>query len=195
MESLTTIFSEYISYLSSDWPDLLLFIFIIAVWLASACFSASIAETRMRSLPLHFFGGLLLPIIYPVFILLKLPVYDSTKRSLQDRKEFEIISGAPPPVETAPPAMDDAPPALVDSDMLNKPKVIFDQVYFKQIAVDMTGNYRGPFLLTVNNEKLKAEKIIDSLLEVVLVEFLSADGKVQNMRIPYKNIESCTELS
>ena len=74
-----------------------------------------------------------------------------------DEKEKAFVQGeGPPPVEIAPPTMDeDAPPSMVDSETLSKPTIIYDQNYFKQLSVDMAGNYRGPFLLTINNEKLK----------------------------------------
>ena len=194
MDSLQSFITQYTEFLSTNWLEVVIIFAILIIFLGSGCISGSIAEERMRNIAGHFILGFIVPIIYPILIYMKLSVH--SKEEARGRKvlDFEQVEGAPP-VETPPPAMvENAPPALLDSRMLDKPVVVFDQAYFKKVAVDMSGNYRGPFLLTVNGEKLKTERIIDSLPEVVLIEFLSADGKMQNMRIPYKNIEGCQEL-
>ena len=194
MDQLQTTFNDYLEFLQSDWGIVTVCCGILVVFLWSGSLSASIAESRLRNPWTHFIIGIMIPVIYPLLILFKLPSYSAKSVKSKVKKEFEQGEG-PPPVEIAPPTLDqDAPPAIVDSEMLSKPSVIYDQNYFKQIAVDISGNYKGPFLLTIKDEKLKAERIIDSLPSVVMIEFISADGKLQNMRIPYKSIGACVEL-
>ena len=193
MESVFTTWSRYIEFLQNNWSDLSIYIGIVTVCLWSGSYSASIGETRLRRPWVHFLIGLFLPVIYPIIALFKLPTYTGFSH-LEKRKDDYTKGEGPPPVEIAPAILDNAPPALVSPDMLEKSHVAFDQNYFKKIAIDTAGNYRGPFLLTISDEKLKAERIIDPLPHVLLVEFISADGKLQNIRIPYKNIQACVEL-
>ena len=193
MDLILSTWNEYIEFLRVSWSNLIIFSGIMIVVLWSASYSASVAEIKLRRPSVHFFIGLLVPVIYPFVALWKLPVYSGSNRRNQKRQAYEKGEG-PPPVEVAPPLLENAPPALVNADMLEKSNVEYDQSYFKKIAIDVAGNYRGPFFLTISGEKLKVERIIDPLPNVLLVEFISADGKLQNMRIPYKNIESCTEM-
>ena len=193
MDLMLTTWNDYLEFLRGNWSDLAIYIGIMVVCLWSACYSASVAEVKLRRPFNHFFIGLFVPIIYPLLALWKLPAYSASKGGSQKKQDYEKGDG-PPPVEIAPPALENAPPALVNAEMLEKTNVAFDLNYFKKIAVDLSGNYRGPFLLTINSEKLKVERIIDPLPNVLLIEFISADGKLQNMRIPYKNIEACVEL-
>ena len=193
MEEILALSRDYFSFLQMNWRILAIYCGLLTLSLGSGSIAASIAEIRQRSIWLHFFLGLLIPIVYPVFIHLKMSTY-SGKSAGRKREEKREQGEGPPPVEIAPTAMEEAPPAIIDSEMLSKPTVIYDQSYFKQIAVDISGNYRGPFQLTIGEEKLKVERIIDSLPTVVMIEFISGDGKLQNMRIPYKSIGACVEL-
>ena len=193
MNLILSTWSEYLEFLQGSWSNLIIFSGILVVFLWSASYSASIAETKLRRPLVHFFIGLLIPIIYPLFALWKLPAHTASNRRDQKKQEYEKGDG-PPPVEVAPPLLENAPPALVNAEMLEKSSIEYDQSYFKKVAIDVSGNYRGPFFLTISGEKLKVERIIDPLPNVLLVEFVSADGKLQNMRIPYKNIEACAEM-
>ena len=193
MESLLPSFSNYLEFVRSNWVDLAIYTGIMCVCLWSASYSASIGEIRLRRPWIHFLFGLFIPVIYPAIALFKLPTFKAVSRTGEKEQEYETGEG-PPPVEIAAPIFESAAPTVVNPEMLEKTHVAFDQNYFKKIAIDVAGNYRGPFLLTINDEKLKAERIIDPLPNVLLVEFISADGKLQNIRIPYKNIEACVEL-
>ena len=193
MESILPAFGSYLEFVRSNWSDLAIYVGIMLVCLWSASYSASIGESRLRRAWIHFCIGLFLPVVYPVIALFKLPKYKTSARSESKVQQYEAGEG-PPPVEIAAPVFESTAPTMVNPEMLQKTDVAFDQNYFKKIAIDVAGNYRGPFLLTINDEKLKAERIIDQLPEVLLVEFVSADGKLQNIRIPYKNIEACVGL-
>ena len=194
--------SEYITFLKdylafAQGNPLLLAIPTVGmvIWFFSGCYSASIAEARIRNPWIHFVLGIALPVVYPLVILFKLSVYvppegEGEGKETEKSRQME----GPPPVETAPPAMAEAGAAIVDTQMVDSPDLAFDKSYFKQVAIDVSGNHRGPFIFKIQGNELKVEKILDSLDDAVILEFVSADGKTQSIRAPYKNIESCKEV-
>lgn len=66
---------------------LLLLAGVITLWLGCACWSSSIAEARGYGAKLHFFIGLLLPIIYPPITLIGLNVKNSGKSTKKTKKK------------------------------------------------------------------------------------------------------------
>ncbi len=185
---------DYFEFLKNNYVPLVIYATVLFAWLLSACFSASIAENRMRNPWVHFVVGLIIPILYPLIILFGLPTYSkSTDKIEVDVEDAKHIEG-PPPVEAAPPVLETAAPGMVDTAMIDSPEIGYDQRYFKQIAFDMAGNHRGPFEFTIKGEKLKVERILEAFKEVVLIEFASSDGKMQSIRIPYRNIDACIEV-
>jgi len=198
VEAYLPLLKEYAVFAKGHWTELLVYSSILIVFLWSACFSASIAEFRLRSPWFHFVVGLFIPVIYPIIILFKLPVYTApATKVVEEEVETKAPVEGPPPVDAAPPAAIDAnaPPAgLIDTESLEAPGGSYDQRFFKQIATDVSGNSRGPFMFVVKGNELKVEKIVDPMEEAVIIEFVSSDGVLQKLRIPYQNVESCKDI-
>ncbi len=196
MESYVSLLRDYIMFLKGSSGEVAIYVIMIIIILWSGCFSASVAEFRLRSPLFHFFIGVLIPVIYPIFILFKMTVYSAPVAKLEVEEEVIHHIEGPPPVEAAPPASIEttAPVAgLINTESLDSPNRTYDQGYFKQIAIDASGNHRGPFIFIVKGNEFKVEKIIDPMGDAVLIEFVSSDGKLQKLRIPYQNIDSVKE--
>ena len=168
----------------------------VTVWLWSGCFASSVAETRMHGPLRHFIAGLAIPIIYPLIILVALP-YRTVKETVAapTREErIERVDG-PPPAEMLPVSSigDDNSVGLIDPDMLEATGS-FGESYFKQRAVDSTGRALGLYVITVGGEELRAERIVEVLLNAVVIEIASTGGKGQTLRIPYEKIDNCIEV-
>ena len=168
----------------------------VAVWIWSGCFASSVAETRMHGPLPHFIAGLVIPIVYPLIILVALP-YRTVKEKVADptrEERIERVDG-PPPAEMLPVSSigDDSSIGLIDPDMLEA-TASFGESYFKHRAVDSTGRALGPYLITVGGEELRAERIVEVLLKTVVIEIASTGGKGQTLRIPYEKIDDCVEV-
>ncbi len=166
-----------------------------AVVIGSGCLAGSIAELRNRSRLLHTLIGFAIPLVYPGIILFSLSYRESGRSNrMKAEKQEKIVKveGAPP--ADAPPVLNenDAPP-VVNEELLGQSKLVYDQIYFKQVMYDEKGNYRGPFHFVVNGDEFKVERVVTALDNVVVIENISSDGKTQHLRIPYARIESCTE--
>ena len=98
------------------------------------------------------------------------------------------IDGPPPPTAEA-----GALESLLTEQMLAENTAVCDREFFESIYKDEEGNFRGPFLLLVGGEQIRAERISDLLERVLVIETLSAAGQTQTLRVPYVNVESCTE--
>lgn len=160
---------------------LLLLIGGITIWLGAACWAASIAEARLYSPKLHFFAGLFLPILYPIILLFAMDVkYQKTAAGTD--------SGTAAAPEQAPEEDGDAPE---EDEEENVPE--FDQDYFKEISRDENGNFVGPWRITFGDNEAVAQKIVDPLPHVVVIETVpsGSKGKPQRLRIPYGKIEAC----
>jgi hypothetical protein len=198
VEAYLPLLREYAAFVKGHRIELLVYSSILIVFLWSASFSASIAEFRLRSPWFHFTAGLLIPVLYPIFILFKLPVYaPSMVNAVEEDEETTFPVDGPPPVEAAPLANGDvgAPAtALIDANAVETPGACYDRQFFKRIAVDIEGNTRGPFMFVVKGNEFKVEKIFDPMEDAVIVEFMSSDDVLQKLRIPYQNIDSFRDL-
>lgn len=196
MGDIITFLKNYAAFAGQNAPLLIGASAVMVIWLFSGCLSASIAEDRLRSPWFHFCLGMMIPYLYPLIMLFKLPVYTPpAEKPEKQEKVYQKVEG-PPPVDAAPPAPPDTTgPAVLDTQMVAAADVAFDRTYFKQISVDMSGNHRGPFIFKIKGNDLKVERIVECLEQAVMVEFISADNKTQSIRVPYKNIEACKELS
>ena len=199
MEAYLPLLREYAVFVKGHRVELLVYSSILIVFLWSASFSASIAEFRLRSPWFHFTVGLLIPVIYPIIILFKLPVYTPSVvvNAVEEDVETKSPVDRPPPIEAASLANVDgnAPPAgLIDENAVETPEACYDKQFFKQIAVDIEGNTKGPFMFVVKGNEFKVEKIIDSMEDAIVVEFMSSDNVLQKLRIPYQNIDSFRDL-
>ena len=63
------------------------------------------------------------------------------------------------------------------------------------MANDIEGNPRGPFLFMMKDgHEQRAEKILDALEVSVVIEIVDHKDELQRLRLPYDEIEDCTEL-
>jgi hypothetical protein len=193
MSFIVDFLRDYLAFAKGNVPTIGIAISVLCLWLWSGFYSASIAEVRNRSLFFHLLLGMAFPLIYPLIILFALPAYVHVEHKKTEKKEKYTRAEGAPPVEAAPPVLSDAPPAMIDTQMMDNPDVAYDHGFFKHIALDSAGNARGPFTLSVKGESMKIEKIVECHNDFLMVEFVSSDGHVQKMRIPYKYIQGCTE--
>ncbi len=177
----------------SDDTDLKLTAMLIgAVTLAlmSGCWASSIAETRLHSPKVHFFIGLLLPLVYPVTILFAMRAGRGPAR-------------VSPPPDTGPKPWEEPQqppksgrPAAAPEESLEpgaEEEDEFTPQYFRRIARDEDGNYVGPWKITTESQEIIADRILDALPNAVVIETTSIgrQQKPQRLRIPYAKIVSC----
>lgn len=160
---------------SGDYSGFVILGFLLsAVIVGSGAFASSIAESRIRGRDFHFFLGMLIPVVYPIIILVSLPRKEFKKeevKTMDQIKEFtEEKSGE-----------------FDLSSSLN-----YD--FFQGAMFDETGNPRGPFIMSVDNVELRVERIAEVLPKIVVLETVNSDGKQQTMRLPFSRISSCHEI-
>lgn len=174
-------FSEFNKALASEGllPICLLGSFFVLVLIASAAFSASIAESRIRNRNFHFLLGFLLPVLYPAaaFALMKRRRFKSEEE--EEESEFKSSTKV---------AEDAQDTGLRDFDNL------FNHDYFKEMMFDNNGSLRGPFQMRIDDVDLRVERISDVLPKVVVIETINADGNQQTMRLPFERITGCREI-
>lgn len=181
-------------------------LFGITVWLGSACWASSIAETRLHSPKLHFLIGLFLPVAYPPILLFTMEV-KLEKSAPKAEDEFET-----PPAEAGagvfgdeavPVGGDDVPPpdaaeaeGFADGDIEPEPEVqVYDQEYFRLNSRDEAGEFVGPWQIRFGDTMVVAQRILEALPHVIVVEAVPRPGSPpQRMRIPYPKIESCVRM-
>lgn len=149
--------------------DLTLYFFIyLFCCLVSACFSSSIAEGKIRDRLPHTILGLLIPLIYPIFIKLSLSPPKTKKGTV---------------VETAP-----------EEDEHNLALTDLDQDYFKAIYLDKDGGHTGPYLIDMESNIVKAQKILEVHPDFIIIETTNSNGKLLRQRIPYSKMTTCTQI-
>ena len=190
---MVTLFQDYLSFLQDNIPLVAGTFFVTVIWLMSGCCASTISELRKRGQWLHLFLGLLIPWVYPVFIFFTMTVKrgDGTK---EEDVAAEHADGAPPPKKV--PGMKGA---LVDEDLGLEEELDalpeWNPVRLKEMATDLEGNPRGPFVfLLTNGHEQRAERILDALPMAVVIEIVDFNENTQRLRIPYGEIENCTEL-
>ena len=165
----------------------------IVVWLMSGCMASTIAELRHQNPLVHLFLGLVIPYLYPVAIFFVLPV----KRGKREKAEAEAAQkaeGAPPPAQKLPLSSKAGEDEL---DLLEQESEMpaWNRPRLKEMATDIEGNPRGPFLfLMKDGHEQRAERIIDALEISVVIEIIDHKDESQRLRLPYAEIEDCTEL-
>ncbi len=150
--------------------DLKTAVIFLAVWLLvlmSASLSASIAEKRSHARLIHAILGGVIVIIYPLFILVTLKASKSKNTTYVEEGEVSVDAELPG---------DD-----------------FNSSYFKSIYLDTEGNLRGPFIIELQDEVVRANCIPEVHKEFIVVEVDTISGKSQRIRVPYSKITSCNE--
>ncbi len=199
LNSIVLRLDEYVDYFfgsGGQFGGLFATTILIILWLASGAFAASVAEKRLHGPYLHFFAGLLVPVLYPLaaMALLRIPERFRKKKTAEQEEEFSPID-APPPVSGSPPKKRQRKEiGTVSEDTLSTHSSVYSQAYFKGICFDEVGRSRGPFSLVVEGVELRIERIVDAMEQSVAVETVNADGKLQTLRVPYEKIESCREI-
>ncbi len=178
-----TLYSEAVAHGLS--PDLAWFVtccVLLVIWFASAFFAGTIAEIKGRNRFVHFFGGLLLPWIYPFFILFRLSSDFGQKTEEEEKSpiEVEAFPGQAPDVQLN---IEEG-----TSEDLTVPQQI-SQEYLKRIASDEMGNSRGPFMFVFDNDTvLEVKKVVNALQELAVVEIVEK-GQNRTVRFPYSKIK------
>lgn len=158
--------------------DLAILCGVTVLILGSAFWAASIATARRHKPALHFLLGLVLPWIYPIYILFKLDipgVWEFSKNKKDVKKNVE----------------ENAPKHELQID--ENGQYIFEQsqLYFQKIARNADGQPDGPWDCVFNNNEIVVTEIIDALPEALNVAFYDASSTdVRKMRIPYARITS-----
>lgn len=178
----------------------------ITVWLGSACWASSIAESRLHSPTLHFLIGLFLPLAYPPILLFTMDVKTAKSKAKAD-DDF-----GPPPEQANVGAFggdavaeseDDRPTSgsveavgLADEAGEPEPETpVYDQEYFRLNSRDETGEFVGPWQIRFGESMVVAERILEALPHVIVIEAVTRPGSPpQRMRIPYPKIESCVRI-
>jgi hypothetical protein len=144
-------------------------IIIIVIVLASAFWSAQLAEKERKKRFFHFLGGLIIPWLYPLFIYKK--ANSCTLKIIISSKQH-VNSNAMEPEEKM-------------SEDETKAKL------FAKIATDENGVSQGPFIFSlIDNTTLKVQQIIDVQDNLIVVNTITTSGENKKIRIPYSYIKS-----
>ena len=141
-------------------------IIVIITVLASAFWSAQLAEKDKRKRIFHFLGGFLIPWLYPILI------YSSFAPTQKN------ISNSNP-----------AEPEKKQTKDKIKVKL------FTRSSINEDEDLLGPFIfILANNRTLEVKQIIEVKDTLIIVETLALSGENQKIRIPYPQIISYSKL-
>ncbi len=192
---------------------------VLVVVLGSAFASATIAEMRMRGMFIHFFGGLILPWIYPILIGAKLsPNLEVAKvrkqeRDLENRLGVNMAflrtqfnsynreqkKAGQPQLEFRDwiAQYEADKQAKVEAEVRREREVIaptnsVSRTLLEGLSVDADGNRKGPFRVkTLDGRELKVEQIKNIMEDVAAFEVIDPPtGKLRSIRVKYANIKS-----
>ncbi len=160
---------------------------VLTIWICSASLAGTVAGMRERSIILHGFIGMLLPLVYPALLLFTLDI-----KGARDRAKARIA-------EEKRQALEEEERLLArglingggEEDDIEEERSQFNSEYFTQIARNAEGELTGPWAITFGGNEIIAERIVDQLDEVVVVEIRVSEEEVSRIRIPYAKITSC----
>lgn len=160
---------------------------LIMFLLGSACWAASIASCRKYNPIPHFFAGLILPWIYPLFILFTLDIKGNKEmKAAMEKERVEREAAEAERQKNIALNRGDDPDAPVEQEEESK----WNQKYFEKIARKDDGSPAGPWDVVYSGHPVRVMRIIEALPEVVHIEFLDTKGTPVKMRIPYAKIET-----
>ena len=153
-----------------NWVLLLILIILVTIIVFSAALSANIAEKKGQKYIRHFFLGLILPVIYPVYALggMKNKLKKSPSQLAKANEEED----------------DDGIPELDIAIDINED-------FFKQYPTDNNGHRAGPFVFETDQGIITAQFIIEIQKELLVINTVASKGKEQTLRLPYNKIISC----
>ena len=167
-----------------DWDVTLLLALIVLFLLGSACWAASIAACRRHNAFIHFILGLILPWIYPVFILFALDIKGAKalKMALEKQKAEADAAEAERQKNIQLNSGTDATEDVPESE--------WSQQRFEKMARNPDGSFAGPWNVTYGGRQVRVLHILEAFPEMVSVEFDDGKGNTLKIRIPYAKIES-----
>jgi hypothetical protein len=181
----------------------------VALYLSSGFAAATFSEMKERNRTGHFIGGLLLPFIYPailyyLFPRLPEPVDEraarfdkegSLKLNLSEKLTQKYMEktgeGYVPSVidEIAKETGEKNTEAFPETQ---EATIAFNRGIISDIASDEEGNFRGPFIIGLNDGRyIEALRILDAYDDFFELEMVAADDKASKIRLPYAKIISC----
>jgi hypothetical protein len=141
---------------------ILIGIIIITTVLASAFWSAQLAEENRKKRLIHFWGGLFIPWLYPFFIYKSIICFDKHTANTKTAEPTEKIT---------------------ESETKAK--------FFAKLATDENGTPQGPFIFYLtDNSTIKVKLITEVKDNLIIVDAVTPAGKSQKLRIPYSQIKS-----
>ena len=163
----------------------LLIVLLSLFFLGSAFWAASIASARRYNPFLHFLLGLLLPWVWPLYMLLKFDLKGEKERKAAMAAESQAQKEA-----EAQRQKDLTATLGVESAAEPDPaEVGFTPKYFESIARHKDGSKAGPWDIAFNGIALHVLTIEEVLPQVVKVNFMDEKAHISQMRIPYARIE------
>ena len=165
-------------------------IFWILFFFGSACWATSIASMRRHPPILHFLLGLVIPWVYPIYILFTMDIYGEKERR---EAEQEMIAQKEAEEEEKRRIQEElnARKAAVETEAGLKPTDSrWTPQYFNSIARDSEGRNAGPWKAIVSGTEILVLEIIEAEDDLVYVVFKGYNDEPSKMRIPYSKIES-----
>ena len=157
---------------------------LVLLLLGSACWAASIAACRRHNAFVHFVLGLILPWIYPVFILFTLDVKGAKEMKLALEKQKEEAEAAEAERQKNI-QMNSGTEAKEE-----EPESEWNQARFEKMARNPDGSLAGPWDVKYGGRQVRVLHILEAFPEMVSVEFEDPSGNKLKIRIPYAKIES-----
>ncbi|NOY75959.1 MAG: hypothetical protein GXP32_09260 [Kiritimatiellaeota bacterium] len=186
-------------------PFKLVAIFLAVAFVFGSGYAAmTFAEMKFRNRGLHFIGGLILPVVYPLLFFYLVPTVDDgkPKDDMEVEKEALVEDDASDEEDTV---VEDSP-AIPESEFvkIDQPDdpytggfpepaapLAMNQEYFARISRLEDGSMAGPFTVKlVDGTQLKILAIVDVLPEVLSVQ-MEVDGEIRKVRLPYAKITNC----
>jgi len=170
---------------AADGTTTLLIVLISLALLGSAFWAASIASARRYNPFLHFFLGLLLPWIWPLFMLFCFDLKGEKARraAMAAESQAKAEAEAQRQKDLSATLGVDAPAKSETAEEGFTPK------YFESIARREDGKKAGPWEAGFNGITLHVLTIEEVLPQVVKVNFMDEKAHVSQMRLPYARIE------
>lgn len=158
---------------SFDFQEAGFIILVFNILFFSACWSASIAEDRVRNAKVSFALGFILPVLYPIFILLTMGMKKAApKDSLVDEEveeQNEIYA-------------EDATTIFDDSAL------DYNEHFFRKYYLAHSDD--KSYVFEVEGMPVTVNKIVEVRDELLIVQAVDKAGETQTMRIPYNSIEN-----
>lgn len=173
---------------------------VIVLLFGSGAAAATISEMKGRGRLIHFLGGVVLPVAYPLVIFFvlpsalikdqEIPPEDLNPDGSPKQKKIHFESAIIQPEESV---ADEASADEVETLRRDTNEEEIGAHYFASISVSETGVTRqGPFMIQlIDGSVLEAQKIVRPEEKVVVLEILGEGGKPKTLRIPYERVSNC----